>query len=455
MRNSGGAQITRTMGGGLALFLILLIYDGALRKWLLPDAEQLLFIAKDVLLLVLICYALMNRPHQAKIAAPIEVRAAAFLYASWVCLEALNINLPSILVGIWGLKSHLLYAGIILVVPMAFSSLEVLLRWLERAYPWLVVPVCSLAFLQLASPGDSFINQQVRGGMEMVAYFGEEGLVRVAGPFSYITGMSYFVQSVTVLGVGLYLGGARSTLFLVGLGFALAALPATGSRGVIAVAIASATIMLFAAKGGNLIGSRMLVRIIVATSVLGGVSLLTQDAAWVALQERAESAQVGYDDSVRVLTAFTNAFNLFDLSGLFGFGSGSANFGSIALVREIEPFSWLPVGVEFEEESGRVVLELGIIGWLLSLALRVALFFWSGRLALRALTRNARVAGVLAVPVMAMGMYVGNGVFAPPVGAIYYWLCVVLLAMAQYEHRQIQMRHTHLRSSQMPTLSVR
>jgi hypothetical protein len=106
-------------------------------------------------------------------------------------LEALNINLPSILVGIWGLKSHLLYAGIILVVPMAFSSLEVLLRWLERAYPWLVVPVCSLAFLQLASPGDSFINQQVRGGMEMVAYFGEEGLVRVAGPFSYITGMSY------------------------------------------------------------------------------------------------------------------------------------------------------------------------------------------------------------------------------------------------------------------------
>jgi hypothetical protein len=118
---------------------------------------------------------------------------------------------------------------------------------LDGEITWVVVPVCTLAFVQLASPASSFINQQVRGGMDMIAYFGESGLVRVTGTFSYITGMASFVQATTVLGMALFLGGARSRKFLVGLGFALAALPATGSRGVIAIAAASAIIILFAA----------------------------------------------------------------------------------------------------------------------------------------------------------------------------------------------------------------
>ena len=49
--------------GGLALFLALTYY-GALRKWLLPSAEHMLFIAEDALLFGLLLYAMLKRPRE-------------------------------------------------------------------------------------------------------------------------------------------------------------------------------------------------------------------------------------------------------------------------------------------------------------------------------------------------------------------------------------------------------
>lgn len=427
---------------GLLLFLFLLIYDGALRKWVLPSAEQLLFIAKDALLLGLLAYALLNLPRASTFKMQPAAGVLLALYAAWVLLESGNFSLPSYLVGIWGLKAHLLYASLILLLPLAFNSLDGLLRTLVKIFPWVVVPVCTVAFIQLASPADSLINQSLKGGTEGAAYFGEANLVRVTGTFSYTWGMSSFVQTSVLLGMALFMAGVRSTKFLVGLGFSLAALPATGSRGVILVVTVSAIIMLLAAMTSKLIGTKMAVRIVVVMAVLGAASLQTQDAAWAALQQRAE--QASYDQN-RAFTVFTNAFAYFDVAGFLGFGAGAANLGSPALVNDMTPFSWLPVGNRFEEESGRIVLELGMFGWLISLAMRVVLFFWSAKLAVRGRTRTVRVAAVLALPVMALGMYVGNGVFAPPVGAVYYWFCVALLAMAQFENRQALVQRARLR----------
>lgn len=440
------SRVRRIAGWGLALFLFLLVYDGALRKWVLPGAEQILFIAKDALLLGMLAYAMLNRTRQKNAVMDASAGALFVLYAAWVLLESGNLNLPSVLVGILGLKAHLLYASLILLLPLAFNNLDELFRWLVKVYPWVIIPVCVLAFVQVASPADSFINQSLKGGTEGTAYFGEASLVRVTGTFSYISGMSAFVQTGVLLGMALFLGGARSRLFLVGLGFALAALPVTGSRAVIVVVAAGAAIMLLAAVSSRLIGSKTAVRIVVVAGLLGVISLQTQDAAWVALQQRMESAG---DTGTRFLIPFFSAFHFFDVAGFFGFGAGSANLGSPALVKGVAPFSWFPPGTRFEEESGRLVLELGMFGWLFSMALRLALFLWSARLALTGRSRTVRVAAVLALPVMAFGVYQGNGVFAHPVAASYYWFCVALLAMAQFEHRQARFQQIRRKAQQL------
>ena len=266
--------VAKPVRWGLGLFLILLIYDGALRKWVLPGAEQILFIAKDALLLGLLVYALLNRRRRGNASIHQTVEAPLLAYVAWVLLEAGNFSLPNVLVGIWGLKAHLLYAGLILLLPLAFANLSQLFRWFERLYPWIVIPVCAVAFVQLASPADSFINQPLKGGTEGQAMFGDAGLLRVTGTFSYISGMSSFVQASVLLGIALFLAGARSRTFLVGLGFALATLPATGSRGVVVIGALGALVMLVGASAARLIGTRMMVRVAMIGGLLAAVSYL-------------------------------------------------------------------------------------------------------------------------------------------------------------------------------------
>lgn len=416
----------------LLLFLLLLIYDGAIRKWLLPNIEQVIFIAKDALLLAAFFCSFKLRKRSVPAEFLPEGRMFFVAYAVWVTLEVGNPNLPNMLVAIWGAKAHLLYASLIVLVPLAFQRLDDVFRMLERAYASAVIPVVSIALIQLAAPASSFINQQVRGGIEGIAYFGDAGLVRVTGTFSYISGMTAFVQTSTLIGIALFLSGARSKLFLIGLAFALIAVPATGSRAVIVVLIVGAAILLLAALASRFISGKYALLVGCMLALLSAISLNSQDAAWEALAQRAEGA---HGDQNRAITAFTNAFDYFESAGIAGFGAGSANLGAPSLAKDVKAYSWLPYGYTFEEESGRIVIELGVIGWSISLAMRAVFLYWALSLALTGATVSTRVAGVFALPIVALGLHQGNGVFAVPLAAAYYWFCIAILAMAQYESR--------------------
>lgn len=418
----------------LGLLLFLLIYDGSIRKWLLPGAEQLVFIAKDALLATIVFLWLVLRGGRPPARLHPGVRLLFALYAYWVLLRVFSTSLPNLAVGLWGVKSHLLYASVLLFLPLAYPKLEDLFAVLEKIYPWVVIPVCSLAFAQVLAPADSFLNQQVTEGTESISYFGDAGLVRVTGTFSYISGMAAFVQSTSLLGMALYFGGARNRLFLLGMGFALAALPVTGSRAVVAAVMVGAALILMGALAARVIGLRTAVRASAVLVVLVALSLYGQDTAWEAFAQRVGSNP---QDQNRTITAFTNAFEFMDVAGFTGYGTGAANLGAVALSGNTVPFSWLPVGNQFEEESGRLVLELGIIGWALSLGMRVGLLIWAGSLILSGRTHAARMAGVLALPVMALGVQQGNGVFSPPLATVFYWFCVALMAMARHQVLQI------------------
>ena len=126
-----------------------------------------------------------------------------------------------------------------------------------------------------------------------------------------------------------------------------------------------------------------------------------------------------------------------DRAGLIGFGAGAANLGAVALVSNVSPFSWLPAGTRFEQESGRLVLELGLLGWALSLLMRVAMLSWALYLLGRGANRTIGSAAVFVLPVMARAVAEGTGVFAPPLAAAHFWFAVAILGMAQHEHASV------------------
>ena len=421
---------------GLFVFLLLMTYDGALRKWIIPGAERIMFVAKDLLLLVIYAFCVMllegNRSFRAKRYLPRVISGFLAAYGYFAIVGVFNPQLPNLAVGLWGIKSHILYASLILSLPLAFATVDELFTALARVFPIIVVPIFVISMLQLTSSPDAFINQQVRGGIDGIAYFGEERLVRIAGTFSYIAGMAEFVKVSTLIGLGLYLYGCRERLFLFSFALCLLLLPATGSRAVILVVAVGALMMLVASA---VCGTLSLKRFGAASAVLfllGCVSYFVQDGAWLALQQRTEE---NFTEGLpRLVTAFTNAFEFFDEAGLGGLGTGAANLGAVGLAPNHVPFSWLPFGAQFEEESGRIVIELGISGWLVSLALRIALCLWAIRLSLVSFRRSLRAAAIVTLPILAVGVHQGNGVFAATYMAVSYWFCVAVLCMIAREN---------------------
>jgi hypothetical protein len=422
----------------LLLYISLLLYDGALRKWVFPGQEAIVFILKDALLLLGLVFVLMTRVRTKNATLHPAVFPLVLLYFLWIGLNTLNPWLPSYLVATWGFKSYTLIAmSFFVLFPMAFPHCSLVVQFLTRFFPYVVLPICLIGIAQVFSPADSWLNRQIRDDAEGLATFGESNLIRVSGTFSYISGMTSFVQTACLLGFGLFIAGARARIFLVALGVVLAALPITGSRGVIVLVGGGCALMLLVASFARLIRVKTAARIALVGGVLAFSSVYALSDVWQALQQRSEST---FGEANRYVTAFTNAFDYFEPAGMAGFGTGAANLGAPALARDLVPFSWLPGNLLFEEESGRVVIELGILGWTLGLAMRLALLFWALSLAIGGVNSIVRLIGTIALPVMAIAFYQGIGVFASPVWSAYVWFCFALLAMAHHENIHIRKR---------------
>ena len=430
-------QYRHTVAVGLVVFLLLLTYDGALRKWVVPAAQALLLPLKDIIIVgcgaAALIAALRSESVRRSMAMPPTVAAALALYAAWVLVQCFNPALPTAGVALWGAKSHLAYACVLLALPVATARLESLLDFVSRIFPLVVIPVCVVALMQVYAPADSALNEQIGGDVEGLAYFGEANLVRVSGTFSYLSGMAAFTIVAALLGVGLLLAGVRSKPFVVALAAVAVVLPTTGSRAVIVIGIVGTGLMVGSALIARLISPGAALRLATLFAGMGVLSMWGAEAAWEGLSQRfVENREEG---AGRVLLAVSSAVDTIEIAGPLGFGTGAANLGAVWLAPDVRPFSWLPIGDAFEEESGRIVLELGWIGLALSLFLRLVLMAWAVALIVKGRTAAARLGAVLALPFLALGLYQGMGVFAAAYQAFAYWLAVALLVMAEAEHR--------------------
>ncbi|MDX2257895.1 MAG: hypothetical protein NW205_03160 [Hyphomicrobiaceae bacterium] len=426
----------RFIAYGLIAFVLLMTFDGAIRKWGLPGAQQVIFILKDVLLLGLLGYALTSGVKRlAPSAMPAHVQVAMAAYFGWVVVQGFNPHLPNFAVALLGMKAHLLYAALIVLMPIATRSLADVGRILAVFYPILVLPPLVIGIAQVFSPADSILNRQIGEDLEAIAYFGEAGLVRVTGTFSYISGMAAFLCVAALVGVWLVLSGVRSLLVIILVALTIGTLPMSGSRAVLTIVVAGAGLMLAAALAAGVLslGRATMMAAVAGLAVI--LSGLYFDSIWQALWQRfSDNADEG---QTRVVTAFGNAFDYFEVAGPLGFGTGAANLGAPALVPGVTPFSWLPVGTQFEEEAGRIVLELGSIGWGLSMLLRIAILAWVLQLVVSGRSRAIRLVGILALPFAALALYQGQGVFAATYQAVAFWFVVAVVAMAEAEQRRL------------------
>lgn len=174
----------------LVLLLAAIVLEGALRKWVLPDALQAAaYGAKDVLAALFI----IRHPLPRIEAALKEVRTAA-LVVGVLLLPAFILGLVhNPLAAVSTYKNAVLWPVFAVHLAPHLNG-----RILARLMPVLAIAAGAIAVLgaiQFASPPQAYVNRYAWRDMAAyvpVAGFGSVGGTRAAGTFSYISGMAAF-----------------------------------------------------------------------------------------------------------------------------------------------------------------------------------------------------------------------------------------------------------------------
>lgn len=420
---------------GITLFLALVVFDGAVRKWLLPQSEQLIYIAKDVLLAAMLAWHLMRRGFQLPpgISTP-QLQGWLGLYAFIAALQAFNPTLPSLVLGLFGLKTHILYAALLVLVPAAFSDTEQLARWLR----YLLVPVILvlvLGVLQFYLPADHVLNRYVRGTFQDIATFGIARKVRVTSTFSYISGMTVFIYFAICLGLALMSAGRwrlRGNLLAYLCVVAAAAVtPMTGARWIYYMVMATVPLFLFSMLRAGMLQTRFALRIVVLSCLgIAAVSLWSLEA-FESLEYRRHSS---LDAAERLEGLVRDPVAYAVEAGFLGFGAGATHQAAPALVPDAGFYTWIPI-TGFEDEPARIMLELGILGFIAAFALRAYLCWLAFRaMAAGATATEKGLAG--GAMIFLIAHLVSPIVFNPTGGALYWLFAGIVATILRDQHRR-------------------
>jgi hypothetical protein len=410
------------------LAMVLVILEGAIRKWLFPGAQDLVYFAKDVILLG--CYGGFLRSRERALYKPPSVpafRIALVAGAIFGLLEVFNPNLPNLLVGMLGFKAYFFYVPLLYVMPAAFDSDIELARFVRR-YALLSIPVGLLALAQFFSPSSSALNTYARGGEAEGGYvstFGTSAFVRVTATFSYISGYASYLFATAILILAIlstihwrFKGNLKIYLAL---GMTFFGMLMTGSRGPVFTLALLFPFYWYLAVVRERQGGAIFGRLMIGLGLLAAFLSYAGPQAIEAFQGRALGSE---DATARFAAPFLAPAEIISDAGPFGYGIGATHQTAAAVTKGIPPYSWLN-GLVTEVESGRVMLELGPVGFLLVYWMRFYLIFFALRQAFQ--MRTAFHRAVASSAFLFFLAELPGGVVFDVTTDIYFWFFVGLL----------------------------
>jgi hypothetical protein len=406
--------------------LILLVFEGAIRKWLLPGAQDLVYFAKDVLFLGAYIGYFRNRSRITYPYAPALYAGLAFA-AAVGALEIFNPRLPSLLVGVLGFKAYFFYVPLLFVVPAAFPDDAALARFLNH-YVLTAFPVGLLSIAQFFSPPGSILNTYAQPTeATSISTFGSSKFVRTTGTFSYISGYTSYLLATTIL-LLIILTATRwrfkGNLDIFGaLGMTLLGMMMSGSRGPIFLLAMIFPIYWWLAVVREKQSGRTMVRLLVGLGLLAAGLTSAGDQAVTAFSQRVSSSE---DVASRFTSPFVAPVHMLSYAGLFGYGIGSTHQAAAALVGGTTN-DWLG-NIAPESESGRVMLELGPAGFFLVYFTRLMLALFTLRQALRLRTPFHRAVALSAL--LFLLIQIPGGTVFDVTSGVYYWFLGGLVFLA-------------------------
>ena len=427
------------------MVLVLVIFEGAIRKWILPQASELIFFLKDFILLgaYIKYYILQNRHSKLYSFRPTVLNVLLFMMLIWSTFQVFNPSLGSPIVGLLGLKNYFFYVPLLWMVPDLFSSENNLYLYF-RKYLLLTIPIGLLGIVQFLSPASSLINTYAGETTDAISSFSYTGIARITGTFSYITGYAiYLIVCFCLLIPLLSTNQVRSwrwiffgELFLVFVNMLM-----NGSRGaVITMVLFGLGYLVVKTLSGQLITFSTISRFIIPSTVVLLALVLYFQPAYEAFSGRTTGETA---DSVtdRLVGEFIQPYEYVKIKELDGYGTG-ATYQAVPTLRKIMNLPpGEPIRVGFEGEPARIILELGPIGYVLWYGLRWVIIFNIGQVFLR-LQRPFLKKMALTILLWEMIQSSSPLVFNPTFAVYYWFLSGFIFLLPRLEQTETVRRNT-------------
>jgi hypothetical protein len=382
------------------LYFWLLLWEGALRKWIFPSLSTPLLIVRDpvVILIYVIALAKGIFPFNRFVLLTFALAGLSF-GASLLVFDRLDIIL-------YGLRTNFLHLPMIFLMPRVLNQEDV--NRIGRWFLLLSVPMTLLVIWQFVSPHGAWINAAAGGelGGQMIAT-GER--IRPAGIFSFVTGMVSFLSAVAAFLLGGFLDRDRQPNWLRTLTIPclLLSLALSGSRSaIVGITIIVVAVMLVCARQFSRV-RRVLPAAVVGYLFFVALCYLPLFREGLQVHEERFRTGGGVKRGIvgRYLSELGQSIDTAVGTPLLGHGLGVGTNAGAALLTGSRTF------LLGESEWSRVVAESGPVLGYAYILLRLAIFWYLFRVAWQA-TNHRRATPLLLVA--ASGVDMISGQFGQP-----------------------------------------
>jgi hypothetical protein len=179
------SRAERQLKLGVWAYILLVVFEGALRKWVLPGLSDALLVVRDPIAIMILLYA----------------RSKGYLsfnpYTFWMILvgglgiiTAVTLGHGNFLVALYGARILIVHFPFMFAMAKIFTIEDVI--DVGRALLWISLPMTVLIIVQFYSPQSAFINRGVGGDIAGAGFSGALGYFRPPATFSFTNGTGLF-----------------------------------------------------------------------------------------------------------------------------------------------------------------------------------------------------------------------------------------------------------------------
>jgi hypothetical protein len=348
---------------GIWLYFILLIFEGALRKWVLPGLSNPLLIIRDPVAIWLLLTA-----SSAGIKYVNGYSNAVILITVLSFFTALTVGHHNLWVALFGARITLIHFPLIFLIAKVFNREDIIS--FGKFIIVITIPMVVLIATQFYSPQSAFVNIGVGGNTDGAGFSGADGFFRPPGTFAFTnSNAAYFSFAATYIFYFLFFDKNINKILINSSAFSLfLAIPLSISR-TLFFSIGISIFFLIISFGNDKKKITRIITSIIGLIIIGNViaSLTIFQTSSIAFADRFNSANGvesgGQEGLQGVIGVFTNRVLGGLLSAIYQVFDGSLSFWGQGLGMGTNVGSQLLTGkVDFlisEGEWGRIVGEIG------------------------------------------------------------------------------------------------